>query len=241
MTTAVSVIVPTLNEAGRLAHLLEALRMQTLPPQEVIVADAGSSDGTAELAHRAGCRVVEGGRPAVGRNYGAAAATCDVLLFLDADVVPSADFIERALDEFGATGASAATAAFEPLEAGRLNSFIAMGVNQFLRVTQSFSPHAPGFCILARRDSHESVGGFDETLALAEDHDYVRRLARHGKFRVLTSVSIAVSMRRIEEEGVVPLGLKYTWCEACVLAGVPIRSVPFRYRFGVHAPPAQKR
>ncbi|MDO9556149.1 MAG: glycosyltransferase, partial [Coriobacteriia bacterium] len=149
MAAAVSVIVPTLNEAGRLAHLLEALRMQTLPPQEVIVADAGSSDGTAELAHRAGCRVVEGGRPAVGRNYGAAAATCDVLLFLDADVVPSADFIERALDEFGATGASVATAAFEPLEAGRLNSIIAMGVNQFLQVTQSFSPHATGFCILA--------------------------------------------------------------------------------------------
>lgn len=237
MTTTVSVIVPTLNEAARLPQLLRSLRVQTLLPIEVIVADAGSSDNTAELAHRAGCRVVEGGRPAAGRNSGGAVATGDVLLFLDADVVPGADFIERAIDEFNATGCSVATTVFEPLEPSLFHSICAWGVNHFLRVTQSFSPHAPGFCILVRRDVHKAAGGFDETLALAEDHDYVQRLARLGKFRVLTGVSIPVSMRRVDEDGVVPLGLKYAWSEAHVLAGVPMRSVPFRYRFGMHTPP----
>lgn len=41
----VSVIIPTLNEAAYLPHLLEALARQTRPPDEVIVADAGSEDG----------------------------------------------------------------------------------------------------------------------------------------------------------------------------------------------------
>jgi len=70
-TPRLSVIIPTLNEAGYLPLLLEALAAQTRPADEIIVADAGSVDGTAELARRRGARVVHGGTPAVGRNAGA--------------------------------------------------------------------------------------------------------------------------------------------------------------------------
>lgn len=51
-TQSISVIIPTLNEATQLPMLLDALQSQTRPPDEIIITDAGSKDGTAELARR---------------------------------------------------------------------------------------------------------------------------------------------------------------------------------------------
>ncbi len=232
----VSVIIPTLNEAAYLPQLLEALARQTQPPEEVIVADAGSEDGTPEIARAWGARVVPGGRPAVGRNAGARAARGTWLVFLDADVVPRPDFLEKALREIEARRLDVATCLMEPLSPRPTDRVFHEVANGYLLALQWISPRAPGFCILVRRALHEAIGGFDETLVLAEDHDYVRRAARHGRFGVLTSVRIPVSTRRVEEEGVFPLLLKYLWAEAHVWAGRPIRSLPFDYAFGHHRP-----
>src|SRR3989441_11539274 len=83
----ISVVVPTWNEAKYLPALFESLRRQTVPPDEVIVADSGSSDGTAEVARAAGAVVLEGERrgPGEGRNRGAAVAAGDGLLLMSRD------------------------------------------------------------------------------------------------------------------------------------------------------------
>lgn len=231
-----SVIIPTLNEAARLPGLLEALQAQTCPPDEIIIADAGSQDGTRELALAHGVRVVPGGLPGPGRNSGARAATGDLLLFLDADVLPRPDFIAGALREFDESGYAAATCLMEPLEDDPGNRILMEATNLFLQVVQHFVPHAPGFCILACRQVHEAIGGFNEAVKMAEDHDYVQRAARQGEFGVLTGVRIPVSMRRVEEEGLAKLALKYVWAEMHALAGKPIYSTPFEYQFGAHGP-----
>ncbi len=233
----ISVIIPTLNEAAYLPRLLEALARQTRRPDEVIVADAGSADGTAEIARAWGARVVSGGRPAAGRNAGARAARGTWLVFLDADVVPRPDFLEKAMGEIEARGLDVATCLMEPLSPRPTDRVFHEVANGYLLALQRVSPRAPGFCILIRRALHEAIGGFDETLALAEDHDYVRRASRRGRFGVLTAVRIPVSTRRVEEEGVLPLLLKYLWAEAHVWAGRPIRSLPFAYAFGHHRSP----
>lgn len=64
----VSVIIPTLNEASFLPPLLDALNAQTLAPHEIIVADAGSTDGTVAAAEARGARVVPGGMPGRGQQ-----------------------------------------------------------------------------------------------------------------------------------------------------------------------------
>jgi len=92
-------------------------------------------------------------------------------------------------------------------------------------------PHAPGFCILVRRDVHEQIGGFDETVVLAEDHEYVQRCAQVGKFRILRSAPMPTSMRRIEKEGLVTLAFKYLYSELYVVTGRPIKEIPFEYEF----------
>jgi rhamnosyltransferase len=88
----VSVVIPTLNPGGALPELLAALGAQTLKPAEVVVVDSLSDDGTADLARRHGCVVVEvrqaefdhGGT----RNRGARAARGEVLVFMTQDAVP---------------------------------------------------------------------------------------------------------------------------------------------------------
>jgi len=239
-TPRLSVIIPTLNEAGYLPLLLEALAAQTRPADEIIVADAGSADGTAELACPRGARVVRGGTPAVARNAGARVAGGDLLLFLDADVVPPLDFLERAVAELLRKGYGVATALMTPWDGNWLEYAVHEAANFYFVLMQSVIPYAPGFCILARREVHEKIGGFDETLRMSEDMDYVRRAARHVRFGILTSTYISVSMRRIRKEGMLRLGMKYLWCEANLLMGRPIRRVPFDYRFGDFTPPPRK-
>lgn len=233
----VSVIIPALNEAARLPDILGALGAQSAHPYEIIVADAGSTDDTRAVARAAGCIVVDGGMPAVGRNAGAAVATGELLLFLDADVRPEPDFIELATAEFGRSECVVATCLIAPLEPGALNTFLAEAANLYLQVMRPISPHAPGSCVLCLRSVHETIGGFDESLKLAEDHDYVQRAAVHGGFAVLTDVAMPTSMRRIESEGLFALSLKYLWSEMHAITGRPMHEIPFEYEFGAHPMP----
>lgn len=234
--STLSVIIPTLNEAAHLPGLLAALHGQTHPPTEIIVADAGSTDETVACAEQLGARVVPGGMPGPGRNAGARAATGEIFLFLDADVLPGPEFIARTLAEFEASGWVVATCPTEALSDDLGDQLIMDITNLYLQVILPVSPRAPGFCIFARRAVHETLGGFDETLKMSEDHDYVRRAAHFGRFGLLKSAKIPVSMRRLEKEGLVGLALKYAWCEMHALAGKPIRSMPFEYEFGAFQP-----
>jgi len=236
--TTLSVVIPCLNEAGALPGLLDALNAQTQPASEIIVADAGSKDNTQDLARARGAKVVPGGKPGPGRNAGAKAATGDLIFFLDADVKPRPNFFEQALAEFEAHQLSVATCIITPLEKDATNLLITQATNLYMQVVQYFSPHAPGFCILIRRDVHQAIGGFDEEVKLAEDHEYVQRAARVGEFGVLKHARIPVSMRRLEKEGITKLALKYMWCEMYALAGKPIYSTPFEYEFGAFQPQA---
>lgn len=98
----VSVVVPYYDGQHLLDLLLSALALQTHPVDrlEVVVADDGSPTppDVGELGGRVAVTVVgqedRGWRPAAARNLGAAAATGDVLVFLDGDTVPTPGYVE---------------------------------------------------------------------------------------------------------------------------------------------------
>jgi len=232
VSPSLTVVIPALNEAQRLPGLLEALARQTFVPQAIVVADAGSNDGTAAVAESHGALVVPGGLPGPGRNAGARAATTDLVLFLDADVMPDEDFIEIIVREFQAQDLDIATALFAPLEPTPGDILACEVANLYLQLVQHVSPHAVGFCILVKRSVHDRIGGFDETVVLAEDHDYAQRASKLGRFGVIAGTQLPVSMRRIHKEGLVRLAFKYVYCEMYALTGTPIHSVPFDYEFG---------
>lgn len=203
-----SIIIPTYNEAKTLPRLLKAIRRQSAVEYEVIVADAYSEDDTREIARRAGARVVDGGMPAVGRNAGAAVAQSEHLLFLDADVMIKSGFLKDTLTEFKGRNLVAATCRVKPISRLSMDRALHNFVNLYIRLTQYSDPNAPGYCIMAAKDVFDRINGFDESLKLAEDHDFVKRASEHGPFRVLLSAWIHVDVRRFDKEGRLAYALK---------------------------------
>lgn len=92
----VAVVIPTLNEAGTIFEVV-----RDIPPRfrrDIIVADSGSTDGTQQMAIKAGARVINTGR-GYGRACALAAASadpeCRVIVFLDGDGADRADLIDH--------------------------------------------------------------------------------------------------------------------------------------------------
>ena len=92
---SISVVIPTLNEAAHIGDCLAALKGCAWI-DEVLVADGGSTDGTADIARSHGVRVIQAGQGR-GIQIRAAAETVagDVLLILHADAILTRDAAER--------------------------------------------------------------------------------------------------------------------------------------------------
>ena len=101
-----SIVIPTLNSSGTLGECLAAIRSQTLPREEyeIVVADAGSSDNTREIAHEYGVdRIVDNPLKTgeAGKTAGIKAAKGDVIALIDSDnILPDANWMERMLAPF---------------------------------------------------------------------------------------------------------------------------------------------
>lgn len=228
----VSVIIPVLNEEKYLASLLDSLQKQTYKNLEIIVADAGSTDRTAEVAQEHGAVVVEGGKPAAGRNNGAYAANGEFLFFFDADVLLSENFIEKILTEFHEKYFELATTNFVPDSDLNLDKLIFRLANRIMEISQFVHPLAPGFSILCTRRIFYRVGGFDESLHLAEDHDFVSKGAKWARFGIIRKTPLRVSMRRFEKEGRLNLVRKYIFSELYRMYKGKIDDDTFEYTFG---------
>jgi len=236
----VSVIIPTLNEEELLPNILEDLQNQSLNDYELIVADAGSRDRTPEVAKEYDATIVKGGIPAVGRNNGAKIATGEFLFFLDADVRIPNTFLENAYDEIEERYLDLATCELVPLSEHPLDTFLHDFVNFSIKLSQFSNPHAPGCCILVSRRLYHRIGGFDETLKLAEDHNFARRASRFRSLRVLGSTRISLSVRRLEKEGRIGLTRKYLQVELHRIFLGEIKDELFEYEFGNFTGPKKK-
>lgn len=227
-----SIIVPTLDEERLLPALLSSIELQDFRDYEVIVADAGSEDGTLEIAKKHGCRIVVGGRlPGIGRNNGAKAARGKYLLFLDADVVLPRDFLGTVINEFENRNLGVASCQMIPLSSRKFDSVFCDVLNGYFLLSQHIYPHAPGFCILARKGINDDINGFDERIKLAEDHDYVNRARKYGAFGILRGPKVFVSVRRAETDGRLNIIAKYLLCELYRIAIGEIRTDVFNYKF----------
>lgn len=193
---AISVIVPTRNEAAWLPHTLRSIPRG--PGVEIIVSDGGSTDETLALAAPLADRLVES---APGRgsqlNAGAAAASGDILLFLHADTRlnhGALDAVRDALRDPHLVGGAFRAEIDSRRVSMRLITF---GIN--LRSRWLRLPYGDQ-ALFVRRRVFDAMHGF-RSIEIMEDVDFVRRLRRHGRLTLLRS-SVRTSARRWAANGV---------------------------------------
>ena len=96
--TTVSVIIPSYNREKLVAQTIENMLNQSLPPDEIIVIDDGSTDNSVEVIRAFGSRVTliqqENQGPGAARNVGLAIATGEYIQFMDSDDLASANNLE---------------------------------------------------------------------------------------------------------------------------------------------------
>ena len=228
-----SIAIPAMNEETLLPKLFASLKVQSLQPDEVIIADADSTDRTREICQEYGATVVEGGLPSVGRNAAAAKATSEVILFLDADVeLRDSEYLKRALEEFVEREFDIVTADISPMTTHWYDHVTHWVYNKYVRAWGARFAHAPGYFIMTKRSLHEKIGGFDETIRFCEDMEYVQRASKQGRFGFLNSVKIPMSVRRYDRDGRLNIAWKFLRAELHLMFKGPIRDDRFHYTFG---------
>ncbi|WP_254840380.1 glycosyltransferase [Natronomonas marina] len=196
---AVSFVVPARNEAGYLDAALSSIESQETDRRyEVVVADGGSTDGTADVARDHGATVVrEGGHSiASGRNRGAEVAAGEWLAFVDADTTVAPEYLERMLSFVDREGLTAATSNCR-ITGPRRAKLVEWTINHaFPRLSV---PILPGFNTFVRRDAFESVGGFPEVPN--EDTAFSRTIGRSEPTGYCPATLVESSGRRVAESG----------------------------------------
>lgn len=208
-----SVIIPSFQEGSRIGKILGQIPVPLRRGLgiEVIVSDGGSTDGTLPLAREGADGVAEnpdGHRQTIGegRNRGADLARGAVLLFLDADVtLPDAGRLFRRVIAAFADGRLAAATCrvmVEPAEATRFDRWFHTCFNAWCRLLTSLGfGMARGEFQAVSAELFRRIGGYNETLAAAEDYDLFRRIARHGRIMFLADVTVYESPRRYRALG----------------------------------------
>ena len=181
----VTVVIPAYNAAAFLPRTLRSLAEQTWRPQQVIVVDDGSTDGTVDVArqHGAQCLQQSRGGPGAARNRGLAEAEGDYVAFLDADDWYALDKLERSIEHLRELNASClATDAWlvrgDRVERRKNQHRTVPGVLTLEHLLRG----NPITCssVVAKRDAVRAAGGFDESpeLIATEDYDLWLRMAQ---------------------------------------------------------------
>jgi glycosyltransferase involved in cell wall biosynthesis len=173
----ISVIIPVRNEEDSIDALLGRLLEQTLAPDEIVITDGGSRDGTIPIIQGyidrgAPVRLVQtnGALPGRGRNVAAAHSISDWLAFTDGGILPEPDWLQALAEKTEAQQADVAYGAWEPV------------IDSFFKECAAIAYVAPPVQVdgrllrppfiasaLMRRSVWENVGGFPEQLRSGED------------------------------------------------------------------------
>ena len=204
-----SLIIPAWNEQEFLPHTLQKMQaaMAQLSEQsehqgELIVVDNNSTDKTAQLATEQGATVVfePVNQIARARNRGAAAASGDALIFLDADSHCTAQLLQHVLEllQAGETiGGGSTIAPDRPVKG------VAMTTLKFWNHLALKARLAAGCFVFCRRDAFEEVGGFSTRVYAGEEIYLSRALKRWGRqksmaFHIATVAPVVTSMRKLD-------------------------------------------
>lgn len=222
-----SIIIPTLNEAGQIGSLIRYVLESACPAlHEIVIADGGSTDQTRSVARRAGATIVQcasRGR-AAQMNRGAEKASGDLLYFLHADSYPPREFVEQ-INRAVQSGADAGCFQLRfdsPHPLLRFYSwFTRFDLDIFRYGDQS---------LFIRKTVFRNLNGFDERLKLMEDQELVRRIKKAGGQFEIMDGEVVTSARKYNANGVIRLQFIYTLLTMLYYFGASQETLVHLYR-----------
>ncbi|MEN8106978.1 MAG: glycosyltransferase [Pseudomonadota bacterium] len=184
-SSSVSVIIPVLNGATTITRTLGALVSQAGAPTqtEIIVVDNGSTDNTRKVVTQFDVTLLDEKTrgPSAARNHGLHAATGEVIVYLDADTLPTRSWLAEL------------TAAFDDPEViiagGRVLGYPPnTGAERFMathgiwepenNIFRPVFPFVPSLNLAVRRDAALVIGGWAEDMLTGEDVDFSYRILK---------------------------------------------------------------
>jgi glycosyltransferase involved in cell wall biosynthesis len=207
MQAELTIVIPAKNEVQMLPKLLASLCKQDyegMSRTRVLVADAGSTDGTVEVAltfrDRLAVEVIQGGLPSVGRDAGARLASTKYVLFLDADVeLPEPTLLRRALWTMRRRELHLVTTSIACRHGSFFDDMLYAGSNLMQYVGSYLKPFATGMFMLFDREVFWELGGFNERALFAEDYLLSKGVATR-RFRIVRG-RVLTTNRRFQKLG----------------------------------------
>ncbi len=207
IVSELTIVIPAKDEAAMLPKLLGSLCKQDyteMSRTRILVADAGSTDGTVERALRFRDRlrieVIPGGLPAVGRNAGARLADTKYVLFLDADVeLSEPTLLRRAMAAMRRRDLHLATTNIACRYGSFFDDVLYSGNNLMQHIGSKLKPFATGMFMLFEREAFWALGGFNEQALFAEDYLLSKGVHR-TKFRIIKG-KVWTTNRRFQKLG----------------------------------------
>jgi glycosyltransferase involved in cell wall biosynthesis len=186
-------LVTTVKDAGpHIGEFLDSVGTQTRRPDEFIVVDGGSTDGTLErLGDASGVLVLSepGANISRGRNIGIRAATHDVLALTDADCVLDSDWLARLVEPIE-RGADVSAGFYRPLGTSFFEVCAgSVSLPERSEVRPGWLPSSRS--IAFRRGAWDAAGGYPEWLQIGEDMYFNHRLLDAGVDMQLAPEAVA--------------------------------------------------
>ncbi len=235
-----SIIVPTLNEEKFLPKLLINLAKQKKSNFEVVIVDGISGDNTKKIAYEYKKQIplvfLEVGERNVShqRNYGAQKAKGSYLIFLDADLGVGPSFTERLHTFISKKKGLILLPTMLPDERKPETKAIFQVSNKIIEASQTIGRPIPSpGALIIERDIFFKIGGYDEQMSLAEDHEILKRAQDWGvRAKFLSTIKVRFSLRRAKKEGRFKTFYKFALSTSHILFTGKLKDKIFEYEMG---------
>lgn len=237
-----SLIIPTLNEERFLPKLLIALSKQKKSNFEVIIVDGKSEDKTRQIAQEHKRQIpimffeVEKRNVSHQRNVGAQKAKGTYLIFLDADLGVSPSFSQKLEAIITKKKGLIFLPTMVPDEKNPETRTIFQVSNKIVEASQTIGRPIPSpGALIIEKNIFLTIGGYDEKISLAEDHEILKRAQTWGvRAKFLQTIKVQFSLRRAKKEGRFTTLYKYALSTSHILFTGKLKDKIFEYEMGGH-------
>lgn len=182
----VTVIITVLNELDSLPLLVKSLKSQSRPPDEVVIVDGGSTDGTWNLLRQISrtwpiskVYSLPKSNRSQGRNFAISKAHSSIIAITDAGCLPHLDWLENLVQPFYDSATQVVSGYYE----GSFKNVFQKSLIPYVlvmpdRIPSIFFPSTRSMAL--RKSVWQTLGGFNEALDPSEDFEYAKRLHAQG-------------------------------------------------------------